>query len=133
MDQFITITTPVAQVLERLKRKESAVVRFGSEKLWSYTRAHQDPYSRNQDPYSMYRISDPTLFVRLYGSGKNSREWIHVQDHCEALLKIFLKGIQRVITIARPEKIAPATKYGGNIVVCHPGVFAMAKSQETTL
>ena len=28
----------------------------------------------------------------IYGAGKNSREWIHVQDHCEALLKIFNKG-----------------------------------------
>ena len=28
----------------------------------------------------------------IYGKGKNSREWIHVHDHCEALLKIFLKG-----------------------------------------
>jgi len=28
----------------------------------------------------------------IYGKGKNSREWIHVADHCEALLKIFLKG-----------------------------------------
>ena len=28
----------------------------------------------------------------IYGRGKNSREWIHVQDHCEALFKIFLKG-----------------------------------------
>ncbi len=28
----------------------------------------------------------------IYGRGKNSREWIHVQDHCEALLLIFLKG-----------------------------------------
>jgi len=28
----------------------------------------------------------------IYGTGKNSREWIHVQDHCEALLLIFLKG-----------------------------------------
>ena len=28
----------------------------------------------------------------IYGSGKNSREWIHVQEHCEALLKIFIKG-----------------------------------------
>jgi len=28
----------------------------------------------------------------IYGKGKNSREWLHVQDHCEALLKIFLKG-----------------------------------------
>ena len=28
----------------------------------------------------------------IYGRGKNSREWIYVKDHCEALLKIFLKG-----------------------------------------
>ena len=28
----------------------------------------------------------------IYGKGKNSREWIHVLDHCEALLKIFFKG-----------------------------------------
>ena len=28
----------------------------------------------------------------IYGRGINSREWIHVQDHCEALLKIFFKG-----------------------------------------
>jgi dTDP-glucose 4,6-dehydratase len=28
----------------------------------------------------------------IYGRGKNSREWIYVQDHCEALLSIFLKG-----------------------------------------
>ena len=28
----------------------------------------------------------------IYGRGINSREWMHVQDHCEALLLIFLKG-----------------------------------------
>ena len=28
----------------------------------------------------------------MYGKGKNSREWIHVLDHCEALLKIFFYG-----------------------------------------
>ena len=28
----------------------------------------------------------------LYGNGKNSREWIYVEDHCEALLKIFKSG-----------------------------------------
>ena len=28
----------------------------------------------------------------IYGDGKNSREWIHVKDHCEALLKVFQKG-----------------------------------------
>ena len=28
----------------------------------------------------------------IYGKGTNSREWIYVKDHCEALLKIFYKG-----------------------------------------
>jgi len=28
----------------------------------------------------------------IYGKGKNSREWMHVFDHCKALLKIFNKG-----------------------------------------
>ena len=28
----------------------------------------------------------------LYGNGKNSREWIYVMDHCEALFKVFKKG-----------------------------------------
>ena len=28
----------------------------------------------------------------IYGNGKNSREWIYVKDHCEALFKIFQKG-----------------------------------------
>ena len=28
----------------------------------------------------------------IYGKGLNSREWIFVKDHCEALLKVFQKG-----------------------------------------
>ena len=28
----------------------------------------------------------------IYARGKNSREWIHVLDHCEALLTLYLKG-----------------------------------------
>ena len=28
----------------------------------------------------------------IYGKGKNSREWIYVKDHCDALLKVFTKG-----------------------------------------
>ncbi len=28
----------------------------------------------------------------IYGRGTNSREWIYVKDHCEALLKVFKKG-----------------------------------------
>jgi len=30
--------------------------------------------------------------IPIYGKGKNSREWMHVKDHCEALIKIYLKG-----------------------------------------
>ena len=28
----------------------------------------------------------------IYGKGTNSREWIYVEDHCEALLEVFKKG-----------------------------------------
>jgi len=28
----------------------------------------------------------------IYGNGKNSREWIYVKDHCEALIKVYQKG-----------------------------------------
>ena len=28
----------------------------------------------------------------IYAKGRNSREWIHVYDHCEALFKLYLKG-----------------------------------------
>jgi|TARA_B100000780_G_scaffold257286_1_gene207023 dTDP-glucose 4,6-dehydratase len=28
----------------------------------------------------------------IYGKGTNSREWIYVRDHCEALIKVFLRG-----------------------------------------
>ena len=28
----------------------------------------------------------------IYGKGENLREWMHVTDHCKALLKIFFKG-----------------------------------------
>ena len=28
----------------------------------------------------------------IYGKGTNSREWIYVMDHCEALLKVYTKG-----------------------------------------
>jgi len=28
----------------------------------------------------------------IYGKGTNSREWIYVKDHCEALIKVFEKG-----------------------------------------
>ena len=32
------------------------------------------------------------ISLPIYGKGKNSREWIHVEDHCRALLKIYKQG-----------------------------------------
>ena len=39
--------------------------------------------------------------------------------------------ISRVFTIANPENTAPATKYGGKMVVCQPGTIEVAKSKDT--
>jgi dTDP-glucose 4,6-dehydratase len=32
------------------------------------------------------------ITLPIYGAGRNSREWIYVRDHCEALVKVFQKG-----------------------------------------
>src|SRR5690606_32108730 len=43
----------------------------------------------------------------------------------------FLMIMRSVFTIANPENTAPATKYGGKMVVCHPGITDVAKSKDT--
>ena len=53
-------------------------------------------YGTNQPPEKfipkmIYNIIN-NRNLPVYGNGKNSREWIYVEDHCEALLKIYLKG-----------------------------------------
>ena len=42
-------------------------------------------------PKMIYNIIN-NLNLPIYGRGKNSREWIYVLDHCEALIKVFKKG-----------------------------------------
>ena len=42
-------------------------------------------------PKLIYNIFNNKL-LPIYGKGTNSREWIYVKDHCEALIKIFQKG-----------------------------------------
>ena len=42
-------------------------------------------------PKLIYNILN-NKHLPIYGKGKNSREWIYVKDHCEALLKVFTKG-----------------------------------------
>ena len=41
-------------------------------------------------------------------------------------------GMHSRITMANPEKMAPATKYGGKTVSCQAGISEMAKSELTT-
>ncbi len=73
--------------------------------IYSYFRTFNIPiiitncsnnYGPNQHPEKLipkmiYNIFN-NLPLPLYGKGKNSREWIYVKDHCEALYKIFKKG-----------------------------------------
>ena len=48
----------------------------------------------------------------IYGDGKNSREWIYVADHCEALLQVFKKGkIGEFYNIGSNENI-------NNLIIC---------------
>jgi len=53
-------------------------------------------YGPNQHPEKLipkliYNIIH-NLPLPLYAKGKNSREWIFVKDHCEALLKVYKRG-----------------------------------------
>tara|TARA_B100000674_G_scaffold367520_1_gene310085 strand:- start:122 stop:1135 length:1014 start_codon:yes stop_codon:yes gene_type:complete len=53
-------------------------------------------YGPNQHPEKLipkliYNILNNKA-LPIYGKGLNSREWIYVNDHCEALIKVFHKG-----------------------------------------
>jgi dTDP-glucose 4,6-dehydratase len=71
----------------------------------SYIRTYKIPaivtncsnnYGPNQHPEKLipkliYNIINNRP-LPIYGEGLNSREWIYVKDHCEALLKVFKNG-----------------------------------------
>jgi len=73
--------------------------------VYSYVRTYKIPaivtncsnnYGPKQHPEKLipkliYNILNNKC-LPIYGNGKNSREWIYVKDHCEALLKVFIKG-----------------------------------------
>ena len=53
-------------------------------------------YGPNQHPEKLipkliFNILN-NLPLPIYGDGKNSREWIYVDDHCDGLYKVFKKG-----------------------------------------
>jgi len=49
-------------------------------------------YPEKLIPTVIYNILNKKL-IPIYGKGKNEREWIYVEDHCNALIKIADKGI----------------------------------------
>ena len=76
----------------------------------------------------------------IYSKGKNSREWIHVKDHCEALFILYLKGkngesynvgsginfknidlVKRIIKICKKMKIEIKNKTKIKFVKDRPG------------
>jgi len=42
-------------------------------------------------PKIIYNLIN-NIDIPIYGDGKNSREWIYVKDHCEALFEVFKHG-----------------------------------------
>ncbi len=73
--------------------------------VFSYIKTYKIPaiitncsnnYGPNQHPEKLipkliYNIIN-NISLPIYGKGINSREWIYVMDHCEALLRVFNKG-----------------------------------------
>jgi len=73
--------------------------------VYSYIRTYKIPAvisncSNNYGPKQHPEKLIPKLIYNIinnkelpiYGKGKNSREWLHVKDHCIALFKVFEKG-----------------------------------------
>ena len=73
--------------------------------VYSYVRTYKIPaiitncsnnYGPKQHPEKLipkliYNITN-NKNLPIYGKGTNSREWLHVSDHCRALLAVFIKG-----------------------------------------
>lgn len=84
----------------------SASKASGDLLIKSYVRTYKIPaiitnccnnYGPNQYPEKLiptiiYKIVNNKP-ITIYGNGRNIREWIHVDDHCSALIKISKKGI----------------------------------------
>ena len=73
--------------------------------VYSYIRTYKIPaiisncsnnYGPKQHPEKLIPKLIYNIFnnkeLPIYGKGENSREWLHVKDHCMALFKVFEKG-----------------------------------------
>ena len=69
--------------------------------VYSYVRTYKIPaivtncsnnYGPKQHPEKLIPKLIYNINLPIYGKGTNSREWIYVMDHCEALFKVFTNG-----------------------------------------
>ena len=121
--------------------------------VYSYVRTHKidavisncsNNYGPRQFPEKLipkmiYNILN-NMPLPIYAKGKNSREWIYVDDHCDALLKLFFKGkkgekynvgsgincsnifiIKKILKVFRNKKIKIGKKVRINFVKDRPG------------
>jgi dTDP-glucose 4,6-dehydratase len=121
--------------------------------VYSYVRTHKinaviSNCSNNYGPRQFPEKLIPKMIYNIinnkplpvYANGKNSREWIYVDDHCEALLKLFFKGkngekynigsgincsnifiIKKIIKIFKDKKIKVGKNVKINFVKDRPG------------
>lgn len=88
--------------------------------------------TNNFGPYQFPEKFIPKTIIRglkglpipVYGSGKNVRDWIYVQDHCEAILSVLKKG--------KPGEIYNVSSGNelSNIEVARKILSLMGKSEE---
>jgi len=103
------LTGEATEISPLLARNPYAASKIGGDRLaYSYFATYGSPTvvtrcSNNYGPYQYPEKLIP-LFVTnaladkpmpLYGNGRNTRDWIHVEDHCAALVAILeAKGVE---------------------------------------
>ncbi len=101
--------TPCTESAPLMPKSPYAASKAGADRLaWSYHATYGSPVviSRCTNNYGPYQHPEKLipLFVTnalegkplpMYGTGRNSRDWIHVDDHCAALdLLLAARGIE---------------------------------------
>ncbi|HIG32338.1 MAG TPA: hypothetical protein EYQ09_02695, partial [Flavobacteriales bacterium] len=73
------------ELLEKQKRKESIIIRFSNEDKWLY--------DKSANSHSDYRLSDPILFVKLYGSKKYLKNYTYRKLYSYVLKQHMAKNV----------------------------------------
>lgn len=70
---------------------------FVTYKLNACVTRASNTYGKNQFPEKLIPYSIKLLKegknIKLYGDGKQSREWLHVEDHCSGIYTVLQKGL----------------------------------------